>query len=65
MTVTGTGVSGTKTVASTTAGQPATCDVPLSGSVPSGTYNVTATIEKVPGEKHTANNSMTFPVSFG
>lgn len=64
VTVTGTGVTGTKVVPQTTAGQNATCDVRLSQSPPTGTYNVVATVEKVPGETNTANNSLTFPVTF-
>jgi hypothetical protein len=64
VTVSGTGVTGQTTVAQTTAGQPATCQVPLSKAPPGGTYTVQATIEPVPGEKIISNNSLSFPVTF-
>ena len=35
-----------------------------SSSPPAGSYTVTATVEPVPGEKNTANNTLTFPVTF-
>lgn len=62
--VTGTSVSGQTTVAQTTPGQHATCKVTLSSAPPAGTQTVVATIEKVPGEKNTTNNSLSFPVTF-
>jgi hypothetical protein len=58
------GISGKATVPETTPGQHATCNVTLSASPPAGTYTMTATISKVPGEKNTANNTLTFPVTF-
>jgi hypothetical protein len=62
--VTGTGVTGLKIVPQTAAGKSATCAVTLTAAPPAGTYSVVATIEKVPGESNTSNNSLTFPVTF-
>jgi hypothetical protein len=62
--VTGTGVTGQAVVAQTTAGETTTCNVTLKSAPPTGTYTVKATIEKVPGEKNLANNSLSFPVTF-
>jgi hypothetical protein len=62
--VSGTSVSGTATIPSTTAGATGTGDVTLSSAPPAGTYTVTATIEKVACEKNAANNSLSFPVTF-
>jgi hypothetical protein len=64
VTVTGTSVSGQKTIPETIAGQNGTCAVALSSSPGAGTQTIVATIEKVPGEKNTANNSLSFPVTF-
>ena len=64
VTVSSTKISGQTTVPKTTAGQSTTCRVPLSSSPPAGNYTVTATIEPVPGEKNTSNNTLTFPVTF-
>ena len=60
----GTKITGTKTVAQTTTGQSTTCAVALSSSPPAGNYTVTATIVPVRGEKTTSNNTLTFPVTF-
>lgn len=62
--VTGTSVSGQSVVAHTTAGQSTSCQVTLSSTPPTGTYTVVATVEKVPGETHLANNTLSFPVTF-
>ena len=64
MSVSTTSISGKTTVPETTPGQHATCTVTLNASPPAGNYTVTATIGKVPGEKNTANNTLTFPVTF-
>jgi hypothetical protein len=64
VTVSGTGVSGQTTVSQTTAGQSTSCQVPLSSAPPAGSAQVTATVAPVPGEKNTANNTLTFPVTF-
>lgn len=62
--VSGTGISGTKVVPSTSPGQTYTCQVTLSSSPSPGTDTVTATVEPVPGEKNTSNNTLSFPVTF-
>jgi hypothetical protein len=64
VTVTGTSVTGQATVPETFAGKSASCPVTLSSSPTPGLDQVVATIEKVGGEKNTANNTLTFPVSF-
>ena len=64
VTVTGTSISGSKTIPETFAGQNGSCAVTLTSSPGAGTQTVVATIEKVPGEKNTANNSLSFPVTF-
>ena len=60
----GTSVTGQATVPQTTAGQSTTCQVQLSSSPPAGSHTVTAAVEPVPGEKDTANNTLSFPVTF-
>ena len=57
-------VSGTTTVPQTQAGQQTTCQVQLSSAPPAGSTTVNATIQPVPGEKNTSNNTLTFPVTF-
>src|SRR6185312_2034516 len=57
-------ISGKAPVPETTAGQHATCNVTLNSSPPAGSYTLTATISKVPGEKNTDNNTLSFPVTF-
>ena len=64
VTVAGTSISGQHTVAQTTAGETLNANVTLSGSPPPGSYQVTATVAPVPGEKNVSNNSLTFPVTF-
>lgn len=64
VTVTGTSVSGQKTLPQTFAGQHGSCQVTLRSSPAVGTDTVVATIQKVPGEKNTTNNSLSFPVTF-
>ena len=64
VTVAGTSISGQHTVAQTTAGETLNGNVTLSGSPPAGSYQVTATVAPVPGEKNVSNNSLTFPVTF-
>ena len=60
----GTTDSGQKVVAQTTAGETTNCQVTLASAPSPGNYTVDATIEPVPGEKHTANNTLSFPVTF-
>jgi hypothetical protein len=64
VTVSNSNVSGQTVVPQTTPGQQVTCQVQLGSSPPAGNSTVTATVVPVPGEKHIANNTMTFPVSF-
>ena len=65
VTISGSNVSGQTVVPQTTAGQSTTGQVTLS-VLPRrpGSYTVTATVAPVPGEKNTANNTLTFPVTF-
>ncbi len=62
--VSGSSASNQTVVPQTNPGQQATCQVQLRSPPPAGSYTVTATVVPVPGEKHTANNTMTFPVTF-
>jgi hypothetical protein len=62
--VSGTSVSGRTVVPQTTQGESTTCQVTLNASPAKGSATVTATIQPVPGEKNTSNNTQTFPVSF-
>jgi hypothetical protein len=64
VTIAGSNISGQTVVPQTTAGESTHCDVQLGGIPPKGSHQVTATIEPVPGEKTTSNNSLTFPVNF-
>ena len=64
VTVSGSSVAGQTIVPQTTAGESTSCQVTLSSSPPKGSHNVMAEIVPVPGEKNTANNSLTFPVTF-
>lgn len=62
--VSGLSDSGATTLPQTTAGQTTDCSVKLPSAPTPGTYQVTATVAKVPGEKNIANNSLTFAVTF-
>lgn len=62
--VSGSSVSGQAVVPQTTPGQQSTAQITLSSSPPPGTYTVSATVEKVPGETVTTHNTLTFPVTF-
>jgi hypothetical protein len=62
--VAGTSISGQAVVPQTTPGQQATAQVTLPSSPPAGTYMVTATVERVPGEKTVTHNSKTYSVTF-
>jgi hypothetical protein len=64
VTVSGTTDSGQKVVAQTTAGETTTCQVTLASAPSPATYTVDATIEPVPGEKNTSNNTLSFPITF-
>ncbi len=60
----GTGISGQAIQAQTSPGQSYTVQVPLSSSPSPGTYTVTATVEKVPGETALTHNTQTFTITF-
>jgi hypothetical protein len=64
VTVAGTSISATHTVSQTTAGETLNAAVTLPSSPPAGTYQVTATVEKVLGETYLANNTLQFSVAF-
>jgi len=64
VTVNGTSISAEHTVAQTTANEMLNTNVTLPSSPPAGNYQLTATVQPVPGEKNVANNSLTFPVTF-
>ncbi len=64
VTVSGSSISGSSSVAETSPGQTYTCKVTLSSSPPPGAYTVTAEVLPVPGEKNISNNKLTFPVTF-
>jgi hypothetical protein len=58
------GPTGKSSISETTPGNTSTCNVTLNGTVPAGTYQVTVTIGKVPGETNLTNNSSTYSVDF-
>lgn len=64
VTVSNTSATGQTVIPQTAAGQSTTCNVQLSAAPPAGSYTVTATVAPVPGENNTANNTLTFPVTF-
>jgi hypothetical protein len=64
VTVSGTSDTGQTVIPQTTAGQKLSAQVTLKTAPPKGTYTVVATVEPVPGEKNTSNNSLSFPVTF-
>jgi hypothetical protein len=51
-------------VPKTTPGNQATAGVTLSSSPPAGSYTVSATVERVPGETTLTHNTLSFPVTF-
>jgi hypothetical protein len=64
VTVSGTSSSGTTTLPQTSPNETTNCNVTLNASPPKGTFTVSATVEPVAGEKNTANNTLSFPVTF-
>jgi hypothetical protein len=64
VTVAGLTDTGTATLPQTTPGQTTNCLVKLPTSPTPGTYQVTASIGGVPGEKDLTNNSITYSVTF-
>jgi hypothetical protein len=57
------GASGQKVVPEIAPGGSASCSVTLTSSPTAGSATLTATIEKVPGETDTTNNTQSFPVT--
>lgn len=64
VTLSGSSVSGQTVVPRTSAGQSTSCKVTLSSAPPAGSSTVKATVQPVPGEKNSSNNSQSFPVTF-
>jgi hypothetical protein len=62
--VSSTSVSGQTVTPQTMPGHQYTAQVQLNSAPPAGSYTVTATVEKVPGETSTTHNTLTFPVTF-
>ena len=62
--VSGTSISGQTVVPQTTPGGQATARVTLSSSPTAGSYTVSATVERVPGETTLTHNTLSFPVTF-
>lgn len=62
--ISGTSISGQTVVPQTTPGNQSTATIKLSSSPPAGTYTMTATVERVPGETDVARNTLSFPVKF-
>lgn len=61
----GTSISGTGVIPQTQSGQQYTVQIPLSAAPPAGTYSLTVTVERVPGETTVLHNTKVFPVTFG
>jgi hypothetical protein len=64
VTIAGSKVSGQTIIPQTTAGETTNCEVTLGSAPPKGSQTVKAEIVPVPGETKTANNTLTFPVTF-
>jgi CARDB len=64
VTISGSTISGQTVIPQTTAGETTTGQVTLKSSPPAGNYTVTAEVVPVPCETNTANNTLTFPVTF-
>jgi hypothetical protein len=62
--VQGTSISGQAVIPQTTPGNTSSAQVTLSSSPPAGSYTLSATVERVPGETTVTHNTKTFPVSF-
>ena len=60
----GTSVSGQAITPQTVPGHQYTAQVQLSSAPPAGSYTVTATAQKVPGETIATHNTLSFPVTF-
>lgn len=64
-TVEGTSIVGQGVIPQTKSGQQYTVQVPLTAAPPSGTYSLSVTVERVPGEVTVTHNTKVFPVTFG
>lgn len=64
VTVVGLSETATTTLPQTTAGQTTDCSVKLPTAPTPGTYQVTASVARVPGEKVISDNSITYSVTF-
>jgi hypothetical protein len=62
--VQGTSISGQSVIPQTTPGNQYNVQVSLPSSPAAGSYTVSATVERVPGETTVTHNTQTFPVSF-
>jgi hypothetical protein len=62
--VSGTSIKGQTVEPQTTAGQQYTVQISLNSAPPTGVHTVTATVEPVPGETVTSNNTQSYPVTF-
>jgi hypothetical protein len=63
--ISGTSITGQGQIPQTQPGQQYTVQIPLSSAPPAGTYDMTVTVQHVPGETTFTHNSKTFPVTFG
>jgi hypothetical protein len=61
----GTSITGQGTIPQTQAGQQYTVQIPLSSTPPAGTYSLTVTVQRVPGETTVTHNTKVFPVTYG
>lgn len=61
----GTSIVGQGIIPETQAGQQYNVNISLSGAPPNGTYSLTVTVERVPGETTVTHNTKIFPVTFG
>jgi hypothetical protein len=64
VTIAGSKVNGQTIIPQTTAGETTNCEVTLSSAPPKGSQTVKVEVVPVPGETKTANNTLTFPVTF-
>jgi hypothetical protein len=63
-TVQGTSVSGQGVIPQTTPGNTSSVQISLANSPAAGTYTLSVTVQRVPGETTVTHNTKTFPVSF-
>lgn len=61
----GTSITGQGTIPQTKPGQQYNVQISLASAPPNGTYNLTVTVQHVPGEKTFTHNTQIFPVTFG